>query len=300
MIVAGKPINYETFIEKNFQIINKEGKIQRFITNRIQDRYYLDLRSHYGTNINGVRDIVLKARKEGISSLILAMFATDFLVAEYPIASVCISDKKEETKKLFTRAKFFIESALARHGKTLTEYCDVSNANEIRNKTNGAVFWIGTAGSKMASRAESVQNLHFSEAAHFPDTDIVTARETIEGALQMVEQGTGKVFIESTARGYGNYYQELWAKASTGESQFRPVFFSAKDFYSQEWLESKRKEFTTEAMFKQEYPNTPDESFMSTGSLFFDREAIRWLQKEVVREPIAQGYLNDYGELIEA
>lgn len=297
MIVAGKPINYESFIERNFQIINKQGKVQQFITNNVQDRYYLGLASHYGKDIEGVRDIILKARKEGISSIILAIFAVDFLVAEYPIASVCIADKHEETKKLFNKAKFFIESALVKQGKTLSEYCDVSNANEIRNKTNGATFWIGTAGSKVASRAESVQNLHFSEASHFPDTDIITARETIEGALQMVDQGTGKVFIESTANGYGNYYQELETKAYQGDSSFRSVFFGADELYSKEWLAQKEREFTTREMFLQEYPNTRDEAYMSSGSLFFDREALKWLQSNV-RKPIMEGNLNDRGEFI--
>lgn len=298
MIVTSKPINYQAFIEKNFEIINKQGKLQQFILNNVQDRYYVDLVNHYGKSVEGVRDIILKARKEGISSIVLAMFAVDFLVAEYPIASVCIADKKDETRRLFSRAKFFIESALAKQDKILSEYCDITNVNEIRNKTNGATFWIGTAGSKVASRVESVQNLHFSEAAHFPDTDIITARETVEGALQMVEQGTGKVFIESTARGYGNYYQTLWAKASNGESEFRPVFFSAKDLYSQEWLDEKGKQFITNSMFKQEYPNTPEEAFISTGTLFFDKEAIAWLQTQVVRKPIWQGQLNNWGELI--
>ena len=76
MIVTGKPINYQAFIEKNFQIINKQGKIQPFILNNVQDRYYVGLASHYGKNVEGVRDIILKARKEGISSIVLAMLSS--------------------------------------------------------------------------------------------------------------------------------------------------------------------------------------------------------------------------------
>lgn len=281
-------------------IKNKQGKIVPFVLWNTQDRYMGNLMKTYGTeDMQGVRDIILKARKEGFSSIILAMFATDFILSGDPIVSVCIANKKDETKKLFERAKFFIESYLKKRDLKFTDLCDISNVNEIRNKVNGATFWIGTAGAKVAPRVESVQNLHFSEAAHFPDTDIITARETIEGALQMVDQDRGKVFIESTANGYGNYYQKLETSAYQGTSNFRSVFFSADELYSPEWLAKKRTEFTTQEMFQQEYPLTRDQAYMSSGSKFFDTKYINWLRTEVEKPPIAQGYLNSYGELIE-
>ncbi len=291
------PINHQKFCEKNFLIKNKEGKIVPFIFWNLQDKYYLDLLKHYGNNLSGVRDILLKARKEGISAIILAMFATDFLLEDYPVAAVTIADNKDETRKLFERAKFFMNSVLGKSGKTIDDICDTSNKNELINKLNGASWTIGTAGSKTALRVDSVQNLHFSEAAHFPDTDIITARETIEGALQMVDQGTGKVFIESTANGYGNYFQTLEQKAYEGNSAFRSIFFGADELYSQEWLATKAKEFTTHEMFLQEYPLTREDAYMSSGSKFFDTGGIRHLQG-LVREPMQAGHLSSFGELL--
>ena len=269
-----------------------------FILNNVQDRYMIDLVNTYGNDMVGVRDIVLKARKEGMSSLILAIFSTDFILSRHPTASVCISDTKDETRKLFNRAKFFIESYCIKRGQTLDNLCDTSNANELKNRINGAVFWIGTAGSKVALRTETVQNLHFSEGAHFPDTDIITARETYEGAMQMVDQGIGKIFDESTARGYGNQYQVRWELAVQGKSEFRGVFFSASALYSPEWLAKKRTQFTTNEMFLQEYPETAEEAFISSGSKFFDTSAIGWLKNEVIREPLISGNINYQGEII--
>ncbi len=298
-------IDYQKFIEHNFKIKNKDGYVVPFIfgifqdgqVKSTQDHYMEDLYVTYGPELEGVRDIDLKARKEGFSSQILGIFATDFLIADHPVNSMSIADTKDETRKLFNRAKYFLNSALGQQDKSLEDICEVYNNNEITNKTNGASFWIGTAGSKTAPRVESVQNLHFSEAAHFPDTDIITAQETIEGALQMVNQGTGKVFIESTARGYGNYYQDLWALAEDHQSQFRPVFYSAQDFYSAEWLKEKEKDFTSHEMYLQEYPGTPEEAFKSTGSKFFDTKAINY-QQAFLRNPIMQGNMSAGGEFI--
>ena len=293
-----KQFKYQRFIESNFSIKNKEGKVVPFIFWKPQDKYMIDLVTTYGNDLIGVRDQILKARKEGFSSLVLGIFATDFIVSRDPIASVCISDTKDETRKLVNRARFFIESFAVKNNRLLTDICEVSNANELKNKVNDAVFWIGTAGSRVALRTETVQNLHFSEGAHFQDTDIITARESYEGAMQMVDQGIGKIFDESTARGYGNEYQKRWERSSAGTSEFRGVFFPASALYSKEWLAIKRTQFTTDEMFNQEYPETPEEAFISSGSIFFDKEAIRSLRKTSMRAPMIQGQLSLSGEIL--
>ena len=298
MKINEKTINYQSVIEDNFLIKNKQGKIVPFIFWNVQDRYYVELENHYGNSLEGVRDIILKARKEGFSALILAMFTVDFIFSPDPIASVSISDTKDETQKLLSRARFYVESFAKKNNRDLFDICDTSNKNAMINKISGASFWIGTAGSKVALRTETVQNLHFSEGAHFPDTDIITARETYEGAQQMVEQGTGKIFDESTARGYGNQYQKRWAQASEGVSIFRPVFFAASDFYTHDWLKKKRGEFTTEEMYMQEYPESPEEAFISSGSKFFDTAAIRHLREKVSRRPVQQGELSYGGKFV--
>jgi hypothetical protein len=78
------------------------------------------------------------------------------------------------------------------------------------------------------------------------------------------------IFIESTANGMDNYYQLAWEKAMRGESAYRPRFFGWSEFYSPEWVEKKRLEFPNERMWKQEYPNDPDEAFVTSGTPYFD------------------------------
>lgn len=288
---------YYSFIEDNLQIKNKDAQVVPFILWNVQDKYLIELTNHYGKNLTGVRDIILKARKEGFSSLILAIFATDFFVSDRPIGSITVADNRAETQKLLERGKFFIECAAQKHNRTLDDICESVTSSYLKSKVNGAEWFIGTAGSKVALRTETIQNAHFSEAAHFPDTDIITARETIEGASQMVDMGKGRIFIESTANGYGNYFQTLEEKAYKGSSQFRSCFFSAEELYSREWLEKKAKEFTTHEMYKQEYPSTREEAYMSSGSKFFDVGGIKHLQEQA-REPAKVGTINSYGEIM--
>ena len=65
---------YKRFIEDNLSIVNKNGQLVRFILNDIQNKYLLK-----ATN----NDIILKARQQGFSSLILALFTADFMDKDY-------------------------------------------------------------------------------------------------------------------------------------------------------------------------------------------------------------------------
>jgi hypothetical protein len=62
--------NYLPFIKDNFLIIDKNGEEVPFTPNTVQERYAQEASG---------KDIILKARQQGFSSLILAIFTTDFL-----------------------------------------------------------------------------------------------------------------------------------------------------------------------------------------------------------------------------
>lgn len=300
MKINNVAINYQKFIEDNFQIINKEGEIVPFIFNPIQTKYYPLLRERYNKELEGIRELVLKARQHGISSLIEAIFSVDFLIADKPISSVVLAHKKDATLKLFNKVKFFIESACRKQGIELDDLLETNNRDEMRNKSNGATFFIATAGSKVGIRGTTLQNVHFSEVSFFGDTDIITAEETVLATLQTIKLGTGKVFAESTANGFGNWFQLEWQRAIHKQSNFYPTFFSFKENpeYTDNWIEKKKLEFPSEYKFQVEYPLTPEQAFLSSGNTFFDQETLHWLQKEIKREPIEKGYLAPDGNFI--
>ena len=306
--VKTKSIDYLGFIEKNFMVLDRETQIPvPFKANKAQKKFYEMVIKDYGRSkdtgaLDGVRDIILKARQQGFSSFILALFAVDFLLVPSS-TSVCISHRQDSSDFLFKKVKFYLDCYLeklaVRTGKDVDklkkEFFKSNNKNLLENKLNGASFYILTAGAKVGGRGNSARNVLFSEAAFYQDTELVTAEEMIMATAQMVPQGYGMIFIESTANGEGNYYHKTWKKAEKLESAFRPVFFGRQEFYDEEWIAIKRKSFTNERMFLQEYPSTPDEAFVSSGTPFFDMKAVKHMQDQYEREPMQFGKFSTGG-----
>ena len=289
-----KKIDYGRFIQENFEVMDKDTLIPiPFTFNVVQKRYNEILSKEY-PDMEGVREIVLKARQEGMSSFILALFATDFLLRPYSV-SICISHRKDATDVLFKKVKSYIDSYFRVLAKNKMDPDDIAkqflksdNRNLLENATNGAIFYIGTAGAKVGGRGGTARNILFSECAFYQDTDLITAQEIVVGTAQQVPQGRGMIFIESTANGTDNYYQQTWEKASRHESVYKPRFFGWQEFYTKEWVEEKRKEFPSDRMWKQEYPADPDEAFVVSGSPYFNTELLKKMLEEI-KQPIRQG-----------
>jgi hypothetical protein len=293
-------VDKRKFIEDQFLIRAKEeqgqmGYVVPFKLNKVQNKYYDAMVADYPM-FDGMREIILKARQQGFSSFILALFAVDFITRPNSV-SVCISYRADETKRLFRRVHFYIESYCEKNGWDIRDYLAIDSKDELENATNGSYFYIGTAGAKVGGRGATVTNLHFSEAAFFEDTDKITAKEIIEATAQQVPQDHGMVFIESTGSQYGTYYQQEWERAKAGDSNYHPRFFAWSEFYSNAWIEKKRKDFSSEEEFKSHYPADEAEAFIFSGRPFFDRNTLELLGKQTI-DPITQGRLAADGNWI--
>lgn len=295
MMKTKKNKDYKAFVEKYFAILDRDSqKPVPFVFNPVQSKYYEELRRDY-SDMEGVRDIVLKARQEGMSSFILALFAVDFLMIPYSV-SICISHRKDSTDLLFKKVKFYIDSYCEKTGIDPKVLLKSDNKNTIENASNNAVFYIGTAGAKVGGRGGSARNILFSECAFYQDTELITAQEIVVGTAQQVPQGRGMIFIESTANGVDNFYQKTWEQATRGESAYKPRFYGWQEFYSEEWVMEKRKEFPTEAMWKQEYPKDPDEAFIASGTPYFDNLILKEMLS-ARSEPVSKGRFATDGSL---
>lgn len=286
-------IDKKSFIEDQFMIRAKEeegelGYIVPFHFNEVQERYYTLLMSDY-TKLDGAREIILKARQQGFSSLILALFTVDFITRPNSV-SICISYKSDATKRLFRKVRFYIESYCQKNGFRIEDYLSMDTREELQNGTNGAYFYIGTAGSKVGGHGDTATNVHFSEAAFYEDTDKITAKEIIEATIQQVPQNHGMIFVESTGSTYGTYYQKQWELAKQQLNNFKPRFFSCEEFYSPDWLAQKAKDYLSEDEFRKDYPRNETEAFLYSGSPYFSRDVLRQLTAGI-QEPALSGRL---------
>ncbi len=79
---------YKQFIEKYFKIVDKNLDNIPFILNKIQDKYLLE-------DSSGAYDVILKARQQGFSSIILAIFTVDFLLKPNT-RNIIVADEKRK------------------------------------------------------------------------------------------------------------------------------------------------------------------------------------------------------------
>lgn len=282
-----------------------------FKLNRVQAAYYDMLKADH-PDMEGIREIILKSRQLGSSSFVLALFTVDFLLRPYSV-SICISHRKDSTDLLFKKVKFYMDSYLTKLAEKTGEdpekikkkWLISDNATTLENAQNNSLFYIGTAGAKVGGRGGSARNVLFSETAFYQDTESITAKEIVLGTAQQVPQGKGMIFLESTANGEGNYYHSEWERANLPpnangirQSAYTPRFFGWQEFYSQQFIDEKRREFPNEAEFNQEYPESPEVAFISTGSPFFNQEMMKAM-RDSSPPPVLQGKIAPDGEFDE-
>lgn len=199
---------YAKAIERLFFIINKDMESIPFKLNPPQLRVLKEM---------GNMDMILKARQEGISSLVLAMFTIDFLTVEN-VRCVVISHEDKSTQRLFDRVRYFLESMKRSWPGELPYKLKYNSRHELVNVEKNSYFYIGTAGAKAFGRGDTINNLHVSELALWPDQE-----RTMIGLIQAVPKD-GRIVIESTANGIGDYFYKLWVKSREGDSAFQVHF----------------------------------------------------------------------------
>lgn len=297
------PAYYKNAIEKLFYIIDKTGKRKPFLLNIPQD---IILNALTG------RDYILKARQEGISSLLLAIYTIDFLMIEN-ITCVVISHETGATQKLLEKVKFYLDSLKETFPGELPYKLKYDTKNEITNEKNGSKFYIGTAGARAFGRGVTIQNLHVSEMNFYEDQERIML-----GLLQSVP-AEGRIIIESTANGVGNFGHSLWKKAKNKDTVFAPHFLPwhlMKEYTHQihqgfvlddeekelaqkfnltneqlNWRRRKIKELNGNIdSFNQEYPITDEEAFIVSGNPIWSPTMLKkYLLK--CKDPIKVGNL---------
>ncbi len=246
--------NYQRFIEERLRIIDKNGVEVSFTLNKAQ-KMFIERASG--------RDIILKARQEGFSSLIGAIFMADFLLKENSY-SVVLADNADNAIGLLERVKYYFRTYQEITGVEIP--LKYNTKYEMVNEAINSRYQIGTAENTEFGRSKTITNLHMSECAFYPHF-----RKLIASALQAVTPN-GRVALETTANGF-NEFKDYWDESVRGETGFNPLFFPCSLMYDTEFLEKKKKELGH--LFDQEYPEDSASAFLTSGETYFNTEALK-------------------------
>lgn len=300
-------LNCREYIEAFLKIRDKKGRLVPLRLNPPQLRLYSAIAERRRAG-KAARVIILKARQMGFSTLSEAVifWAT---ATRRNTDSMIIAHKDEATANLFRMSRLFYENL----PQELQPLRAASNAQELvfdRRSGDtepglGSRIRCATAGGKGQGRSYTLRNVHMSEFAFWPGDKL----ETYSGIMQAVPDDPDTlVIIESTANGFDDF-KKLWDLAveqrERGDDDgFIPVFFpwyempeyrrpvpagfertaeeeelAAAHGLNDEQLAWRRWCIATNCggdltKFRQEYPATPEEAFVTTGTCVFDSEAI--------------------------
>jgi len=294
---------------KNFLVIHdKSGAESKFKFNRAQQ--YIHERLEAQIKATGkVRALILKGRQQGVSTYVQARFFHKIVTKRGKKAFI-LTHLSDATRAIFEMTKRYSENI----DRDLFAQPDKKNDNMLTYNSIGSGYRVGTAGSAEIGRSMTNQYLHLSEYAFYKDAARISM-----GLMQTVaEISDTEVIKESTANGVDNDFYMDWQEAKNGKSRYQAIFvpwywqdeycIDDPDFIptdeEREWLEKfgdnglkpghlnwrriKLQDFKGDyeqkcRRFRQEYPFTDDEAFISSVTdTFIQIESVKKARKTVV------------------
>lgn len=217
-------MNDEEFAEhvawypKNLRVVDRTGKVVPFELYPVQQQLERMIVDAFEKK-QPCFIIILKARREGISTYVAARFYRDSKEMEHRRSMILAHDDKA-TKNVLDMTRFFFNNDPE---KPETEK---DSQAVLKFKNNKSEFMVYTAGSRgKAGRSFNAQALHISELDFWDDP------RTFTSVMQVTPNTYPTlVIIESTAQGPDGPMQKVWDMAVEGRNGFTPVFFAWFDF----------------------------------------------------------------------
>jgi hypothetical protein len=313
--------DFKFWAKHSWKIRTKSGAIVPLVLNKVQERFLLEHAMPQLDTVGYIRSVILKGRQQGLSTVVAAYLY--FRASQHTgQKGLVVAHQAESTQTLFNMYQRGHEN-MPDMLKPATKY---SSKTELVFRDLDSGVQVATASGRGVARGETLQLMHLSEVAFWQAN---FAKENFNGLIQALpnEEGTA-CFVESTANGMTGQFFELWREAVAGTNGFVP-FFSAwfeSDEYrlevpqgfvrtpdedklaalhglDDEQLYWRRRKIATNGldMFKQEYPCTPEEAFITSGRPVFMLERIHeMLEKapEPIRRMAVEQVVNDKDEVV--
>ena len=266
--------------------------------------------------------IVLKARREGVSTFTEALLTATCFLNNYTQALV-VAHKTVPTRRIWAMSERFVRSSPLRSVGILK-----GHTIQFRH----SVLELATAGTPDAARSADLTCFHGSEIAFWRDPSAMLA---IRQCLPQEERAFYIEVDESTANGMteeGQLFYQEWQDAVAGKSGLTPIFLPwhtfpqytvsnnrpLPDLTADEellkrdlhltWGQLRWRRHTMAArcqgdedLFNQEYPATPEMAFIVSGLPFFRPSQLLWLEQHMEdgtrgRLDLSQGRIVFYPE----
>jgi hypothetical protein len=293
--------DFELFAKEQLKILPKDSSkgFQSFEFNEAQ-RIVNEALEKQLKETGRVRAIILKARQMGLSTYTTGRVFWKSYFNAYN-KSVVMAHDAATSDALFGMSRNIIYNM----ADTFRPMLKKSNAKEIMFEHNDSGYRLYTAGAPEAGRGTTPTIAHLSEVAFWGHDEKILA-----GLFQGISQSEGtEVILESTANGVGNSFHRLWQGAVKGENDYIAIFVPwylmteyqrkvpegfertteeevlvTRYNLSDDQLYWRRLKIAEggENKFRQEYPATPEEAFIVSGSNVFNIEKL----SKLVPQPI--------------
>ena len=290
--------DFPLYAKNILKIVTKEGDVKPFILNAGQFSIHKQLEKQLKEQ-GRIRALVLKARQVGISTYVEGRFFWRITQNRNANAFV-LSHLAESTNSIFNMVRHFYENIP--HPAFKPPISSQSAQTLVFDKLNSR-YRVGTARSTNTGRGQTNRFVHGSEVAFYPQ-----GADIVAGLLQTVGSTDSEVILESTANGAGGWYYDQVMKSLRGETEWitcfvpwfwMPEYTRKPDPYFRRTPEedkiakaynlddgqlcfrrSKLDELGGTDLFRQEYPSTPIESFLTSGRCFVEEKALAVAESE--------------------
>lgn len=220
--------DFYRYTTNNLRIKDKDANIVPFVPNKPQtvliNYVILCIQEH-----RPIKAIILKARQMGLSTAVEALIYW-WTSTNKNINSVIIGHDESSAKNLYMMFRRYYDNTnpLFKPSIRYNTRTDLSfeRFDEVGKQVGlGSTIKTATAGNKAAGRSDTINCLHASELGEWENGEELVASllQTVPDKQYM--EKPSMMFLESTAKGRGNYFHKEFVGAMEGKNNFMPFFF---------------------------------------------------------------------------
>ena len=292
-------------IEAVFTVVDKDKNTIPFFFNDVQ-KDFISKFEEYGTE---KPYYILKGRQQGFTTLITAM-QLSFAITQKNFAGFTLADRADNTAAIFNdKARMVLE----RLPEKLRPTEKFNSKNELFfSKLNSS--WRCATATDQVGRSRTLSFVHYSEIATY-----TCSLANLQKAIGEAATGSAFRIYETTANGF-NEAKDLWDSGSCINlfyEWWRTPEYRCADYQyidkADKWLSDRIKVLREQGLdeqqiawyarkydgyidktsIMQEYPCTPLEAFISSGSCMFDKEALsNQISRALMMKPYGRGYFS--------